>query len=52
MPVPLNALKMYAIEVLHKVLYGRNHLQLGVTFPDGSNHYPLEGTYFFSAKSI
>lgn len=52
MPVPLNALKMYAIEVLHKVLYGRNHLQLGATFPDGSNHYPLEGIYFFSAKSI
>lgn len=52
MPISLKSNQMYYFEVLHKVLYGTNHIQLGATFPDGSDHYPMEGSYFFSMKGI
>ena len=46
----MKAKEMYYIEVLHKELYGTNHLQVGAKFPDGSKHFPIEGQFLFTKK--
>ena len=50
MPVPMKAGEMYYLQVLHKSLFGLNHVQIGALFPDKTKHFPLEPQYFFTLK--
>ncbi|XP_065646778.1 uncharacterized protein LOC100213554 isoform X7 [Hydra vulgaris] len=52
MPIPMNAGEMYYLQVLHKALFGLNHVQVGALFPDKTKHYPLESKYFFTLKDM
>ncbi|XP_047134497.1 uncharacterized protein LOC100213554 isoform X3 [Hydra vulgaris] len=52
MPIPMKAGEMYYLQVLHKALFGLNHVQVGALFPDKTKHYPLESKYFFTLKDM
>ena len=44
--ITLVAGQRYYIEALHKEGIGRDHLLVGVDFPDGTQHRPVEASYF------